>query len=208
MATIKNVMADIYVSQIKKIMKEKKYVFFDSNMSLNLNIIGIRKNETVSNHFDDNMCVVYRNSCKEWEVFTAAATTDPGKTSLINPPNSKGTAILMPGQYRGSHKIDLHAGKYTALRQSGGKVKVWRDNNRDAYLDMDGSKIEEGYFGINIHRASSRGETALVNSYSAGCQVLQDVNDFYKFMELCESSAAKYGNGFTYTLLEEEDFLC
>lgn len=206
MTVIKNIMADVYVEQIRQVMKKKKYAFFDSNISLNLNIIGIRKKCCSSNHFDDNISVIYRNQDKEWEVFTAAATTDPGRTSLVRPVNKKGTAILVPDQYRGSHKIGLHGGKYTALRQSGSKVAVWRDDDKDARLDMDDSKIEKGFFGINIHRASSRGETKLVNSYSAGCQVFQDVNDFYEFMELCESSAEKYGNRFTYTLLEEDDF--
>ena len=208
MTVIKNVMANVCVEQIKQVMKKKKYAFFDSNLSLNLNIIGIRKKCCSSNHFDDNINVVYRNRDKEWEVFTAAATTDPGRTSLIRPVNRKGTAILVPDQYRGSHKIGLHRGRYTALIQSGAKVAVWRDNDKDRSLDMDDSKIEKGFFGINIHRASARGETSLVNSYSAGCQVFQDVNDFYKFMELCESSAEKYGDRFTYTLLEEDDFLC
>lgn len=206
MTTIKNVMADLLVEQFKSAMKKKKHAFFDSYLSYNLNIIGVRKKNNLSNRFDDNINVIYRNSDKEWEVFSAAATTDPGRTALFKPLNRKGTAILVPGQYRGSHKIDLHAGKYTALRQSGGTVKVWRDDDKDSILDMDDSKIEEGYFGINIHRASRYGETSLVNSYSAGCQVFQSIADFREFMELCEMSASKFSNKFTYTLLEEGDF--
>jgi hypothetical protein len=206
MTIIKNVMAEIYVEKVKEAMKKKKYVFFDSNLALNLNIIGIRKDNNTSNHFDDNICIVYRNSKKEWEVFSAPATTDPGRTSLVRPVNKKGAAILVPGQYRGSHKIDLHAGKYMALRQSGGVVSVYRDNDKDVILDKDSATIETGFFGINIHRAGSRGSTKLVNSYSAGCQVLQDANDFYQLMRLCEASAGIYGNKFTYTLLEEKDF--
>lgn len=208
MTIIKNVVAEMFVDQIKDAMKRKKYTFFDSNLTLNLNIIGIRKNTTDSNQFDDNICVIYRNAEKEWEVFCAPATTDPGRTTLVKPVNKKGTAILVPGQYRGSHKIDLHNGMYTALRQSGAPVSVWRDNNRDSTLDFDTSKSEMGFFGINIHRASSKGSTELVNSYSAGCQVLQNADDFYKMMELCEASAEFYGNKFTYTLLEEGDFTC
>ena len=206
MTTVKNVMAEIYVEKIKEAMKRKKYVFFDSNLPLNLNIIGIRKDSNTSNHFDDNICIVYRNSNKEWEVLAAAATTDPGRTSLIKPVNRKGAAILVPGQYRGSHKIDLHAGKYMALRQSGGAVSVYRDNDKDTILDKDSATIETGFFGINIHRASRHGSTKLVNSYSAGCQVLQNSEDFYQMMKLCEDSAEIYGNRFTYTLLEEKDF--
>jgi hypothetical protein len=91
MATIKNVMAELQVEIFKKAMKKKRYRFFDSNLSYNLNIIGVRKKNNLSNDFDDNINVIYRNDEGEWEVFTAAATTDPGKTSLFKPLNRKGT---------------------------------------------------------------------------------------------------------------------
>ena len=46
--------------------------------------------------------------------------------------NRSGVAILKPGQYRSSHKLRLHAGKYLALGQQK-PVKVYRDSNRDRY---------------------------------------------------------------------------
>ncbi len=205
MSIIKNAMARSMVKKIKKAVESKKYVFFDGNLSWNLNIIGIRSDNNKVNHFDDNIVIIYRNSKKEWEVFSGAATTDPGLVPLLKPINKNGTAILVPGQYRGSHKIDLHAGKYVALRQSGAPVKVYRDDDHDKVLDMDIDTIQEGYFGINIHRGSRRGDTKLVQSYSAGCQVFKNARDFRKFMEICENSASKFGNKFTYTLLEEKD---
>ena len=67
----------------------------------------------------------------------------------------EGVAILKPGQYRGSHKLRLHQGKYMALGQQK-PVKVYRDNNRDANYDLDESKTDTGLFGINIHRATAR----------------------------------------------------
>ena len=41
-----------------------------------------------------------------------------------------GCAVLKPGQYRGSHKLRLHGGKYLALGQKK-PVTVYRDNNRN-----------------------------------------------------------------------------
>ena len=57
------------------------------------------------------------------------------------------------GQYRKSHKLRLHAGKYMALGQQN-PVTVYRDNDRDHNYDLDESKTETGLFGINIHRAT------------------------------------------------------
>lgn len=191
--------------RIAETIKSKGYVFFDGNSSWNINIVGVRSSSREVNHFDDNIMVVYRNDKKEWEVFCAAATTDPGLVPLLKPINKSGTAILVPGQYRGSHKIDLHAGKYLALRQSGAPVKVYRDNDKDKAFDMKDSTIQEGYFGINIHRGARRGNTRLVQTYSAGCQVFQNARDFNRFMSICQKSADKFSNKFTYTLIEEKD---
>ena len=84
-------------------------------------------------------------------------------------------------------------------------MKVWRDDDRDKILDMDDSTIQEGYYGINIHRAAAVGEMELVNGYSAGCQVFKAARDFNEFMALIKLSAKKYDNKFTYTLITEED---
>ena len=70
---------------------------------------------------------------------------------------------------------------------------------------MDDSTIQEGYYGINIHRAAAVGEMELVNGYSAGCQVFKAARDFNEFMALIKLSAKKYDNKFTYTLITEED---
>ena len=121
----------------------------------------------------------------------------------------KGTAILVPDQYRGTYKVDWHGSKshgHMALCQRGGKVRVWRDNNRDTVPDYHGPE-EEGWYGINIHK--HRGAAARVNTggVSAGCQVFQNTVDFYEFMDTCEKASNRWGNSFTYTLLDERDLL-
>ena len=115
--------------------------------------------------------------------------------------NVKGTAILVPGQYRGSHKIGLHRGKYKALVQTGGRVCVYRDNNKDDILDMDPATEQDGYFGINLHKAGSH--STEVDKWSAGCQVWANADDFAAFMAIVEKSAETYGPQFTYTLIDE-----
>ena len=67
--------------------------------------------------------------------------------------NKHGVAILKPGQYRGSHKIRLHQGRYEALGQQK-PVKVYRDKNKDGTYDLLEENVQEGLYGINIHRAT------------------------------------------------------
>ena len=167
---IKN-QAGIVSTELRDHLREKGYRFFDSG-DFNLNIVGIRSPDRLSNKFDDVICCVYK----------------------VN-----GTWRYKAGQYRGAFHIGLHRGKYTALVQRK-KVTVYRDNNRDSTLDHVDE--EEGYFGINIHRASAHRSLDDVGAYSAGCQVFSDPDDFEEFMKLCHKSATRYGTHFTYTLLE------
>lgn len=168
----------------------------------NLNIIGIRSKAWEPDKFDDRICVVYKDD-SGWVTRTWEATCDPGQYWLAHPMRPTGTAILVPGQYRGAYKIGKHRGKYDALTQRGGRVKVYRDNNKDEVLDHDPESVTEGYYGINIHKA---GEVSTeVNRWSAGCQVFANERDFDEFMSLVRKSAAIWGEFFTYTLVDEPE---
>ena len=166
----------------------------------NLNIIGIRNSNGEPNKFDDRLCVVYQDD-EGWVTRTWSCTTDPGKYWLNNPGNINGTAVLVPGQYRNVYKIDKHAGKYDALCQRNGKVKTYRDSNKDDIIDIDVQSITEGYYGINIHKAGQNSRQ--VDKWSAGCQVFANNNDFREFMRLCRMQVSERGwRTFTYTLIE------
>jgi hypothetical protein len=117
-----------------------------------------------------------------------------------------GCAILKPNQYRGSHKIRLHGGKYTALGQKK-NVTVYRDNDRDNNYDLNESNTDTGLFGINIHRATSRkgSKSTRVDKWSAGCQVIAANDDWYKFLDICQRARDIHGNSFSYTLLSSND---
>ena len=191
---------------IKSYFAAKDYKFFDTpDRKLNLNIIGVRRDNQGSNTFDDFLLVMYREEelmvSHRWQ-----ATTDPGKYWLMNPMNPKGTAVLAPGQYRSTWQLGNHQGRYEALVQRK-PVKVYRDNNKDETIDYNNitTLIDEGYFGINIHRSNPYDQSYVVNKWSAGCQVFKKVEDYNKFMQLCNDSAGIYGNSFTYTLIDEKD---
>jgi hypothetical protein len=114
--------------------------------------------------------------------------------------NAQGVARLVPGQYRGSHAIGLHQGKYEALKQAK-PVKVYRDANKD--MTYDTKLITEGIYGINIHKAGA--DSTYVENWSEGCQVFKKSADFDEFMGLVKKAATLHGNSFTYTLLESKD---
>jgi hypothetical protein len=135
-----------------------------------------------------------------WHFKKWAATTDPGTKGVKEFHNAQGVARLVPGQYRGSHAIGLHQGKYEALKQAK-PVKVYRDANKD--MTYDTKLITEGIYGINIHKAGA--DSTYVENWSEGCQVFKKSADFDEFMGLVKKAATLHGNSFTYTLLESKD---
>lgn len=195
--------------QIQATMESKGYKYFTGG-DFDVNIIGVRNSETkgrVTNAFDDCVTISYKED-GEWKFYCYQATTDPGSHWEQNLLNKKGVAILKPGQYRGSHKLRLHQGKYLALGQKS-PVKVYRDNNRDGKYDLLEENIDEGIFGINIHRATGRkgGKSIRVDKWSAGCQVIADNDDWHQFLDICQTAREIWGNSFTYTLLESKDII-
>ena len=167
-----------------------------------LNIIGIRSQNLLSNTFNDSVNVLYKDDKGNWQLHSFPATTDPGQFWLKNPLNPQGTAVLKEGQYLNSHIIGLHRSRYLALVQRA-PVTVIRETKRDGTFDF-GGKEDTGIFGINIHRALQEGTTKYIDKFSAGCQVIANATDFNRFMSLCDRHQQLYGNSFAYTLLHEK----
>lgn len=194
--------------QIERAVKAKGYVWFEdtNNKGFDVNIVGVRNSgpgKRVTNVFDDFITISYKEN-GIWKFHEWSMTADPGKKAVLQFSNSRGVAILVPGQYRGSHQIGLHKNQYEALRQRS-NVKVFRDKNKDMTFDMDPSTINEGLFGINIHRSNPSTESTYVEDWSEGCQVFKRVRDFNEFMSICRKARDIHGNSFTYTLLESKD---
>ena len=190
--------------QIEGAVKAKGYAWFDdaANKGFDVNIVGVRNSATgqvVTNAFDDTLTISYKEN-GQWKFHSWSATTDPGKKGVLEYHNSAGVARLVEGQYRGSHAIGLHQGKYEALKQAK-TVKVYRDANKDLTYNED--KIQEGVFGINIHKAGA--DSTYVENWSEGCQVFKKSADFEAFMSIVRKSRDIHGNSFTYTLIESSD---
>jgi len=199
--------------QIQSTLEGKGYKYFtDTNdKTYDVNIIGIRNSETkgrVTNSFDDLMTISYKNEEGEWQYHEFNCTTDPGTHWVENILNDRGVAILKPGQYRGSHKLRLHQGKYLALGQKK-HMKIYRDANLDGQYDLIEESVKDELIGINIHRATSRAgnKSSRVDKWSAGCQVIADNDDWHEFLDICQSAREIHGNSFTYTLLDSIDIV-
>jgi hypothetical protein len=195
------------INELRQLFQRKGYVWYEDGK---LNIIGVRNSipgKLNTNSFNDWILVIYNNAGR-YEYYQYAATTDPGLTYSLagrGPEDLRGVSQLIPGQYVNVYKIDLHRGQYEALCQRNGKVKIWRDGNKNNILDNSGPGViveESNDLGINIHRANASGTTLAVNNYSAGCQVFKTAGDFYQFMNIVRSKRTLHRELFTYTLLE------
>lgn len=189
-------------SRIIAAMEAKGYTVFKNAGGHDVNIVGIRTADLSPNAFNDWVTVFYLLE-ETWNHFAFPATTDPGLYYLKNPLNVRGTAIMKPGQYRGAYMIGRHR-NYKALQQKG-PITVYRDRDMDAQIDTIGVAEDTGIHAVNIHRANAHRPSMVVGKWSAGCQVLQDPDHFAFLLSLCERAKEKFGNSFTYTLLEERD---
>ena len=188
--------------KIKQLIQSKGYSWFETG-DYNLNIVGIRSNQKnqITNQFDDLITISYLISGVE-QYHEYPITTEPGIHYSQNLLNQSGVAILVPGQYRGCWQIGLHQGKYEALVQRK-PIKVYRDKDKDKEYDLLPETIDEGLFGINIHRSNPKGQSVEVGKWSAGCQVFKSSEDFNLFINLCKKAQKVWGNSFTYTLINE-----
>ncbi len=200
-------MIDISVKQVINSVKSLGHSVFENDTKpYNLNIVGVRASSPIVNKFNDLMCVFWQYE-GQWNMYKMQCTTLPGLKWLESPMNIKGCAILKEGQYKGAYKVDLHRGAYKALCQRLNDVTVYRDNDKDREYDLIQGTEQTGMYGINLHRAHDDYELEVVNGYSAGCQVVQDPDEYEVHMDVVIKSSEVWGNKFTYTLINENDLI-
>lgn len=175
------------IIELRTEFKRLNYIWFP------FMLIGVRSKANIPDQFDDLIGVI-KNDNITW----FSCTTNPGTHWLKNLLNPKGAALLKPNQYINTWQIALHQGKYEALCQRK-PVTVYRDGDKDNIAEV--TKVEDtGLFGINIHRANPSAISKIIDKWSAGCQVLNNPNEFKELLRLCKLSGQKE---FTYTLLNE-----
>jgi hypothetical protein len=172
-----------------------------------LNIIGVRNSAATSqDKFDDLIAYFFYDKNGKLVGRVVSGTTDPSTAFLKSPINLKGAAILKSGQYKDAYQIGLHRNKYEALVQRK-PVTVIRDDDRNALINYL-APTQTGLYGINIHKSTKgKNNEDIIGLDSAGCQVFRNIRDFEDMMQLARISKNKYGNSFTYTLLDDRDLI-
>jgi hypothetical protein len=172
-----------------------------------LNIIGVRNSKATSqDKFDDLLAYFTYDDKGNLVGKVVSGTTDPSTYFLKSPINTSGAAILKSGQYKDAYALGLHRGSYEALVQVK-PVTVIRDADRNALINYF-APTQKGLYGINIHKATKGKQNEdIIGTDSAGCQVFRNVPDFMDMMRMAQVSRGKYGNSFTYTLIDERDTL-
>lgn len=170
-----------------------------------LNIIGVRSlSATNQEKFDDLLAYFTYDNNGNLIGRVVPATTDPSTYFLKSPMNLKGAAILKSGEYKDSYAIGKHRNKYEALVQVK-PVTVIRDDDRNAYINYL-APTQTGLFGINIHKSTKgKNNEDVIGQDSAGCQVFRNISDFEDMMRMARTSRNKYGNSFSYILLDDRD---
>lgn len=180
------------------------------------NLVGVRntlstKNQ-YQNRFTDLLIVMSPENKKEVSIYKS--TTTPGIAFLYMPfrnwwmssalkdtINPNGLGILQPGVY--DYTVGSHRGKYQALVQGkakAGRLKPVEKPENLKFTTFTPSDVQEGSFGMNIHKAGKN--TPSIDSWSAGCQVLKDSDDFEEMMGKVRNSGQ---TSFKYALINSSD---
>ena len=165
-------------------------------------IVGIRSNEDAANVPDDKF---YFFTETVFDTMTTG-TTNPGTPVLKGgflKYNKAGAAVVKADEiYYDVWSYGLHQGKMPALRQVR-PIKIYRDGDMDGKSEEIG-KMDEGLYGINFHTMDydkqSKAVKETINGWSAGCQVVNNVEKFYQVINLFKTQKKV-----TYTLLNEWD---
>lgn len=177
-------MAQWDIASFKKAFERLKYKW-DSDKPM---IIGVRTPSVLPDVFDDYLVLIIESQ----GLFVGLqATTTPGAFYLKSPMNPNGAFVVAIGQYIDSHILATHGKGKTFHKAFAlcGKLKGYRDNDKDNLAEELGALIEVGpASGVNIHSTGlSKYLPTNIKNWSAGCQVAQN-NDLFqeKIIKPCE----------------------
>jgi hypothetical protein len=150
-------------------------------------IIGKRSPERQANKFDDTfyLCRAKNGNFEIIDYFPI--TTDPGIYYLQHPMRPEGCAIMEQGIYVNAYARGLHFGREAFVQV--GKIRVYRDNNKNNILDMDPETLQEGLFAINIHEQFQVDE--VIGPDSAGCWVFLHKSDLQRAQKIVDATTQK-----------------
>lgn len=164
-------------------------------------ILGVRSNEDVADTMDDKF-YLFKG---EKFILATTGTTNPGLSILKKgwkSYNKEGAFVLKSDYWHHDMwKYGKHNGKMRALVQTGAMATGYRDGNCNDKSEEIGD-IKKGWFGINFHTNTYTILQGIVSwfvgGWSAGCQVCNNVTDYYKIIDFVKNQ-----NTVSYCLLKE-----
>lgn len=165
-----------------------------------INLVGFRSLSRKAGAFDDWICTVMLSAAGEWVTKWYPATTDPGVPWMLSPMNPAGAAVVAHGQIIGAFTMGIHLGIYRCLVQAK-PIGVLRDDNRNELIDPP-QGLDVGWHAIQLHRASAFATLPEVGKFSAGCQVVQDADDYDDLISDVDLSMLRHGPTVSYTLID------
>lgn len=164
-------------------------------------ILGVRSKADTPNVFDDKFYLARG----EKFILVTTGTTNAGLSVLQNgwkSINKDGAFVLKSNMwFYNFWELGKHKGVMKALVQVSEAVG-YRDNNNNDKSEETGKEVK-GWFGINFHCNSYnvfKGIVSwLIGGWSAGCQVCNNLDDYYKILDLVSNQ--KY---VTYCLIYED----
>lgn len=162
-------------------------------------ILGVQSQEDEYNTFDDKF-YIFKG---EKFIMVTSGTTNPGEFGLLNYNRygQSGTFVIKTNMwFYDLWKFGYHRGKMPALKQNK-EIIGYRDNNKNRKSEEIGEPVT-GFFGINFHTISYALKPGfwrkLIGGWSTGCQVINDITDYLKILEL-----VKKQNSVTYCIIKE-----
>lgn len=199
--------------QLRNFYEKMDYPFYTEKKEFNLNTFAVRSSDLTVNVFNDISGIAW-----EWNgkghIHIFKCTTDPGLTYLLNPQHPIGTAIIVPGYYKGVYHVGYHRRNTTfshqALRQNK-KMNYWRVSNYqlDSQLPINNDKIYSDLAYTNLHSYPLRMKfQELVNNLSMGCIVNKDNHrHFNEFIPICKEGEKNFGKSLSFALFYEPELL-
>ena len=165
-------------------------------------IVGVRSNEDAPNKYDDKFYIFAGDKF----ITLLHGTTHPGVPILQGgfiKYNKVGAAVIKSNEwYYGVWRYGMHLKRMPALLQIG-KFLGYRDGDRDKKAEEIGPVQTFHWTGINFHTVSFDSKSTYVpediNGWSAGCQVVPDVQKFNQTI----NKFFKDQKSVTYCLLQE-----
>ena len=168
-------------------------------------IIGIQSIADEFNKFDDKFYLFHGAGAGQQNqkfILVTSGTTNAGKDSMMrfDTYNSQGFAVTKTNEwYYDVWRYGLHRGKMPALRQAK-PFLISRDGDKDQKVEEQ--KSMPVMCGINFHANTYHLESTeiklIINGWSAGCQVVNNIPKYNEIIKLVKPQKIV-----TYCLIKE-----